>query len=344
MKLLLPFFDDSSLIFAAHMKSSLSKRGIDAVVAQMANADLTRRQIAIHLALGPDLLISEDFFVGNDVLAFDAVVLCKIPPSVRKLLSNRSYKLSRKRPAYVAFQPGIEFFPEVGRRGRLDFDIVFLSSHDQMVAYKAYMRTSEPQHISFGHPYFMTPAPVHENKSNKIYFFAQAVSPVTLSSRVFMVEVLETLALRHPDREFIIKLRHMPDENMSHVHKEEFSYPWIVEKYFPNIPSNFGFSSCTTRQALYDAEMAVACTSTALMEAISRGVPALAYIDYVENYKDRCAVAFRRDFSGSGLIVALSELMDLKFSKLDRQWMRLYFRGDDLYEELRTAVARFRRP
>ncbi|MCM2435382.1 DUF6716 putative glycosyltransferase [Agrobacterium rosae] len=341
MKFLLPFFDDSSLIFAAHMKTLLLERGYDAVVAQMVNADLSDRQITNHLALGPDYVISETFFASREILTFDGVVLCKVPSTVRKLLSNGSYKRSRRRPAYVAFQPGIEFFPELGRRSRLDFDVVFLCSYDQMISYKADMRPSKPQHVSYGHPYFIKPSRFAANTSKKVYFFAQAVSPVTLSSRIFMVDLLKTMAVRHPEREFIIKLRHMPEENLSHVHKEEFSYPWIVDNHFSNLPTNLSFSSCSTRQALEDAEMAVACTSTALMEAISQGVPSLAYIDYVENYQDRCAVALRRDFSESGLIVSLSKLMDLEFCRLDRQWMKLYFRGEDLFEELEEAVADF---
>lgn len=341
MKFLLPYFDDSSLIFAAKMRNSMSLRGHDALVAQTSAVDLSDRQVSSHLPQGPDMSIEDNFFQSSAIKSFDGVITCKAPISLRKLMASGAHKRTMDRPAYIAFQPGLEFTPDRGRKNRVNFDIVFLYSAEHRDLYKSNIKSRFQQHISFGHPYFIKPN-VETVRRKNVYFFAQAISPATLLARRFVVDVLATLAERHPERDVFIKLRHLPNENSSHVHKEVFSYPWILDRYFQNAPSNLKLTDCSIDSALSDAGVAITCTSTAVMDAISAGVPAMIYLDYVENYHDPYSDAMRAEFRDSELIATLSQIMDLEYKAPSLDWMGRHFRGEDLFGEIVDAVLQFK--
>jgi hypothetical protein len=344
MRFFVPFFDDSTIIFAATVKRLLEARGHDVLTAVMSDHQLSDRQISIHLPAGPDMKIGEDFFATDAMTSFDAMLTCKAPLALRRLMKNQVHKKRRDRPCYIAFQPGLEFTPERGRLNRVDFDAVFLYSAQHRDDYRKHIRSSGSQHVSFGHPYFLLPttAKLVTPKGDNIYFFAQAISPSTLSSRQFIVDVLATLARRHPTRKVIIKLRHLPGENATHVHREAFDYPWIIEKYFPDKPENLVLSDCSMRDALNDAYLALTCTSTAVMDAVSAGVPAMIYLSYVENYRDKYSYLMRGEFKSSGLVTPLKKIMNLDYSSPNEEWLRNHFRGDDLFVEIENTVNKFR--
>lgn len=344
MRFFVPFFDDSTVIFAATVKRLLEARGHDVLTAVMSDHQLSDRQISIHLPSGPDMTIGGDFFATDAMTSFDAMLTCKAPLPVRRLMKDKKHKQRRDRPCYIAFQPGLEFTPERGRLNRVDFDAVFLYSAQHREDYKRHIPSADRQHVSFGHPYFLIP---DENsaakpKGNNIYFFAQAISPLTLSSRQFIVDILATLARRHPDRKVIIKLRHLPGENANHVHREAFDYPWIIDKYFPDKPANLVLSDCSMKDALDDAYVAITCTSTAVMDAVSAGVPAMIYLSYVENYRDKYSYLMRGEFKSSGLISPLKDIMNLNYRNANREWLRNHFRSDDLFVEIENVVAKFK--
>lgn len=340
MRFLLPFFDDSTLIFAATMRAKLAERGHDVITAMSSAAHLSERQIATHLPMGADITIDDAFFSTPEIAGFDAVIISKAPEAIRRQIAKGGI---RQRPAYIAFQPGLEFTPDRGRKNRRDFDIVFLYSADHRDKFKRAIKSPRWQHVSFGHPYFMTPKAPDLSGRKNVYFFAQAISPATLNSRRFVVDVLATLAERHPDRDVFVKLRHLPGENDNHVHRETYAYPWLLERYFPDAPPNLKLTACTMAEALDDAAIAITCTSTAVMDAISAGVPAMIYLDYVENYHDQYARPMRNEFAASGLISSIPQIMDLEASAPDEDWMRQHFRGDELFEEIETAVGEFKR-
>jgi hypothetical protein len=341
MRFVIPFFDDSSVIFAAATQRKLKDRGHDVLTALMADHKLSDRQLTNNIPNGPDMEIDDSFFRSDAMKSFDAMLTCKAPLGVRKQLADPKHKAMRNRPAYIAFQPGLEFTPERGRLNRVDFDAVFLYSADHRDAYKEHIQTAFSQHVSFGHPYFITPNGAAPRGRN-IYFFAQAISPLTLSSRQFMVDVLATLARRHPDRDVVIKLRHLPGENSDHVHKEAFAYPWIIDRYFQDLPPNLKLSDCSMTEALADAAIAITCTSTAVMDAISAGVPAMIYLDYVESHADKYAGLMRKEFADSSLIAPLTAIMDLEAKPPTPNWMANHFRGDDLFDEIEQFVKRFK--
>ena len=165
---------------------------------------------------------------------------------------------------------------------------------------------------------------------------------MTLNSRRFLADVLCTIAERHPEYTVEIKLRHLPGENTRHKHVEDFPYPWVLDKYFPHAPKNVIMSARSTADALDDAAFAITCTSTAAMDAISRNVPTLVYLNYPENYLDPLTRAMRLEFMDSGLIARLPDIMELKAQAPNEAWMDDRFRGDDLFEEIEQVARAFR--
>ena len=341
MKFLLPFYDDSTLIFASTMREKLVSSGHMAVAAEIGGHKIAQRQILTYLPQGVDKKISMDSIPLLRRTDFDALITCKAPAILRYALESNKFRRSGNRPAFVAFQPGLEFTPERGRDNRRNFDIVFLNSKGHRDSFRENVKRREWQHISFGHPYFMNPPKEERGFGKNIYFFAQAISPSTLEARKFIVDILCVLARRYSNENFFLKLRHLPEENLDHVHKEEFSYPWIMENFFPSRPENIKITVCSVAEALRDAKLAVTCTSTAVMDAVSAGVPAIVYLDYVENYLDRHVEPMRREFEGSGLLASLPQLMALNAHNPDSDWVAQHFRGADLFDEILASVEAF---
>lgn len=340
MKILLPFFDDSTLIFASRMRQVLSDRGHSVEVVELGDAGLQQRQLDELVPLGDYVRWAEPVHESL-VSSYDAVITCKTAPAIGRLLASGRYRKKRNRPAFVAFQPGLEFSPERGRQNRRWFDVVFLYSVTHRDAFRAVMPPASWQHVSYGHPYFILPSP-RKSDGRNIYFFTQAISPSTLASRRFVVDVLATLARRHPNRKVLLKLRHLPSENTTHVHREQFTYSEILDRCFPDAPANLAVTVCSMEDALADAAIAITCTSTAAMDAVSAGVPTMIYLDYIENYLDPLALPMRQEFSDSGLICDLHRVMNLEANAPDPIWLQQHFRGDDLYSELEISIAAFK--
>jgi hypothetical protein len=345
MRFVVPVFDDTTLMFGSRIKGQLESRGHYVAIALLANHRLSERQLDIHLSAAPDLVVAEDYFGSDEITPFDGVVACKVPVAIRRILKTKFHKRSTSRPCFVAFQPGLEFTPERGRRNRIDFDAVFLYSLEHRDQYNAHVKDRPSQHVSFGHPYFIREVSADHSSRNSgenIYFFAQAISPSTFGGRQFIADVLSTLAQRYPDKKVVIKLRHLPSENNDHVHRESYDYISIIENHLDERPSNLIVSDCSMSEALADACLALTCTSTAVMDALTARVPAMIYLDYVEGYLDPLNGAMRREFQNSGLIANLDQVMALRHLQPNDEWLKQHFRGDDLFEEVETVVQNFK--
>jgi hypothetical protein len=342
MKFLMPFFDDTTLMFSSKTATALRQRGHVVDIVAVDTHEMSERQINAHsVSDHPTTTWAATDFNESYLAGYDAVITCKAPLVINRMLGDQVYRSRRDRPAFVAFQPGLEFTPERGRKNRRNFDIVFLYSAKHRNSFKAKIRPNDWQHVSFGHPYFTTPAQVALSGRN-IYFYAQAISPLTAVSRRFLLDILVTLARRHTDRDVYIKLRHLPGENATHVHKEVYSYPSLLERYFPDAPANLKLTACTMAESLKDAAIAITCTSTAVMDAVSAGVPSMIYLDYVENYRDKYSGLMRDEFSDSGLVSDIHQIMRLEPNRPDTEWMDQHFRGDDLYAEMIASVTAFK--
>ncbi|WP_333834459.1 DUF6716 putative glycosyltransferase [Rubrimonas sp.] len=349
LKVALPFQDDSSLFFAAKVAAALSERGHIGLTTQILErgakaSKVSSRQIAAMLGSGgPDLDLPETDFMKPEFLrSFDAVVTCKATALQRRTMANSAFRNRAERPVFVAFLPGLEFTPEKGMENRRSFDVVFLNTPGDLAAFQTARIGEGPFHADWGHPYFLTPRTWREPKPDApIYFFTQAIAPQTLNGRLHMLQVLAAMALIHPRRRIVLKLRHLPDENAQHAHRERFSYPWLHNRMMRNPPPNLEFADGAMDEVLAEAGVAITCTSTAAMDAVSAGVPTMLYLDYVENYADYTVEPMRTMFKGSGLIRPLPALLDLDALPPDPDWLARHFRGEELYDSLIDAIVRW---
>ncbi len=333
MKFLLPFHHDTSLIFATRFERQLREGGHEVSLVELVEPDgkerISDRQRATYL---PDRRVlsvdieragQPDFYDG-----YNAVAVCVPVAPLRRLLRRRRYMSRKDRPRFIAFFPGMEFTPHIGMRGRRDFDAIFLNHAEHEALYrKHFMRPG--QFVSWGHPYFTRPERfIDESDGRKdVYFFAQAITPSTKRSRMHVVEVLAAIARAHPDRNVVIKLRHLTNENQHHVHKEEWSYEKLVDELQSGRPDNLTIDTGTTDAALAKAAYCITCTSTAAMDAISAGVATAVYLDYPDFWQDPLNHKMRCFISGSSLSISLLSLIELNIANPSNTWAMQNFRN-----------------
>nr|WP_319486584.1 DUF6716 putative glycosyltransferase [uncultured Cohaesibacter sp.] len=335
MKIAIPFYDDSTLFFASKMKALLKDTEAHCITHYVVNgrhSGVSDRQMKIYLPDGPDYILDATTEISAKFYAdYSAALFCRVPREYQPLLKNKAYMKSKDRPLFVAFQPGLEFTPEKGFKNRQEFDVIYMNSREQIKQFEKKRRSG--QYFSWGHPFFMLPDTYNPSSKAAVYFFAQSVSPNSYNARLHVLETMRAIAIAHPERKVVIKLRHLSDENQHHVNVEEFSYTELSEN-LKDIPANLEFSACSMEAALSDAAYAITCTSTAAMDAICAGVPTMIYLDYVENYKDSMVESMQQLFDRSGLIAPLGSILRLEAKKPNNSWLQNHFRSVDFVEEL----------
>lgn len=347
MRLLVPFFDDSTLIFATRMRELAARRGwqteLPYFLDKSGEGTLSERQMALHNMPMSAPLPAEAFLPMLE--GCDAILACRVPAFVSQPLKSGAYVARRDRPCFIAFQPGLEFTPQRGFRNRALFDTVFLNAADHLEIIGARdLAAARTRDLRYGHPYFLKPPPQAQARGRNIYFFAQAISPVTRRSREHLIDVLIAIAEANPDRDLVLKLRHLPHENALHVHKENHAYPDLIEARGEAMPPNLRYSACSMEEALEDAALCLTCTSTAAMDAVSQGIPTLVYTSYVDYWKDRMSAAMEREFEGSGLLASLSRVLRLEARPPRSGWLDARFvTPDGLLDDIEAAIARVRR-
>ena len=349
---LLPFSDDSTLFFARAMQALLAPLPCRTSLAQLTDAAiLSPRQLAAVLPEGPDRRMPQADLARPQALAgVDAVLTSKMFRPLQEMLGDdaddaplRPVPRPPQRPVVIAFLPGLNLTPERGFTHRRAADAVFLVPAHDVETYRAHSRHTGagPQWVDFGHPSFLRPEAESarpEEDRRDVYFFAQAISPLTRRSRMHMLAVLAALARRHPDRTVWIKLRHLPGENADHVHRETHDYPGLLAR-LPDAPPNLRLTACPMAEAAAKAAIGIACTSTAAADLVQAGVPTQVYLDYPDNYLDPLMPPMRRLFGGSGLVVTLAELLAGVVRPPDPAWLAGMFCPRDLGDRVLAAIA-----
>ena len=348
MRILLPFHDDSTLMFASKISRRLlaDKHEVSflQIVEESKDSTISERQ-ASQLLPGQDFeaVSQQEFKSRIEREPFDAVVVSAVLRPLEELLEDADFIRRSTRPCIVGFLRGIDLTPKRGFRNRKALDVVFLFRQSHIEQFEALHPSERWRRTSFGHPYSQMPKEDAALDSRKdVVFFAQSICPFTLRSRVFMVDLLNTLAYRHPERSVLLKLRHLPKENSNHLHKEHYDYVSIVRDYFAKKAPNLELVSCTMEEALKTAAFTLTCTSTAVIDSVSAGVPSMLYLDYPENYADKYAEMMRREFLDSGLIVGIPRIMRLEAPRPRSDWVADLFRNpDELYGDLYDLIHAF---
>lgn len=342
MKITLPFHDDSSLIFAARISSELQLRGHQITLTRVIRDrpdTLSDRQISANLEYRPFVTVAKKDLAAN-LIDQNAIITCRY---AAHSLIPRLLRLKRNRPCFVTFCAGFDFFPHQGFLNRKDFDVIFLTRKDHVQLFRKTYIPSRSQYISYGHPYFITPPQLTRKTSeSQILFFAQAISPATHRSRQHIIQLMSQIAEQNPTDKIIIKLRHLQNENRQHTHKELYSYQSLMQEMGPNLPKNLRLSSGKTHDLIKQSRYAVTTTSTAIMDAISAGLPSAVYLDYPDPDQDMLNTPMREAMQKSNLIMTRKEILDLKNQTPSLAWRDLWFRNrEELYRDLETAIHNF---
>ena len=97
-------------------------------------------------------------------------------------------------------------------------------------------------------------------------------------------------------------------------------------------------------EVLARAAIGITCTSTAAVDLVRAGVPAMVYLDYVENYLDPLVRPMREIFRESGLIAPLEQVLALEPKSPDPAWIETMFTPREaLATGVLEAIERFRR-
>lgn len=234
----------------------------------------------------------------------------------------------------IALWHGLEFTPARGVANRIDFDAVFFPNERLFDRFARDARLG--QHLSWGFPTRLAPSEWRNRGTGSISFFAQAISPKRVASRIFVAEAITAMARHHSDRQFVVKLRHLSGENRQHVHKERHPYTDLFE----DPPENLTFSADSIDVALRETGVGLTCTSTALLDGLSAGVTSVAYTRFPEHYRDPLAEGMREFLHGSGLDLPIEDFLRLRVREPEPEWLRRNLRGPDLLDEFATVIER----
>lgn len=346
LRVLLPFVDDSTLFFALRMRDCLGGLPCEPVLAWVADDPaLSSRQLLAHLPRGPDAVLRMTAFRDPASLrGVHAIVTSRLFVPLRDMIRRRDVLWRGDRPVVLAFQGGLDFAPETGFRNRAQADAIFVVPQDDVDACRTVVAGSAPpwQQVAFGHPAFLHPGPVtHPRPSRDLWFFAQAISPVSRRARMHVLRLLAGLARADATRTVWIKLRHLPGENTRHLHRERWDYPGLLAQ-LRDPPPNLRLSDAPMDEALSRAGQGLTCTSTAAIDLIREGVPTQVYLDYEENYLDPLVPGMRRLFEGSGVIATLDDILQGTLRAPDPEWLARMFCPPDLGARVLACIADLR--
>lgn len=173
-------------------------------------------------------------------------------------------------------------------------------------------------------PYLAAAPPIEPRR--RIVFAAQALVPATRRQRAWLVDRLVETARAHPERDVVIKVRAVGRETQTHA--EQVPLGALLAEV-EDVPSNLLVEAGPMREHLRRACGFVTVSSTAMLEAIAAGVPALALDDFGVG-----AAQINVVLQGSGLLGNAEDLIAGRFRHPDPAWLRRnYFHrpGDDTW-------------
>ncbi|QAY73272.1 hypothetical protein ET445_07855 [Agromyces protaetiae] len=179
-------------------------------------------------------------------------------------------------------------------------------------------------------------------EASDVVFAVQAKVPATREERVALVGMLAAAARRQPRKRFVVKVRARKGE--AQTHDEQFDLadliadPAVTRELGATMPANLVVADGPMAEHLAQAEALVTVSSTAVLEAIAAGVPALLLDEFGVG-----APQLNLVFEGSGLFGDAEALAAGDWRVPDADWLAdNYFheRGaDDWLAGLEALVA-----
>ena len=152
---------------------------------------------------------------------------------------------------------------------------------------------------------------------DRIVFAAQAMVPASRTDRRRLLERLVETARAHPDRTVVVKVRALDGEPQTHV--EQFPYDRLLAELVDeglDAPANLVVEGGAMAWHLDRAVGLATISSTALLEAVARGVPCLAITDFGVGDRQINTVLV-----GSGLLGSSASLVSGAFRQPDPEWL-----------------------
>ncbi|WP_317698358.1 DUF6716 putative glycosyltransferase [Aeromicrobium sp. REDSEA-S32_B7] len=222
------------------------------------------------------------------------------------------------RPVIVTGLPGVgvPVLP-YGLGFRRAADVFVVHSRRELREFRHASRRLElPDRFELGHlPYLgrsTLDEPVPPRADGPVVFAAQALVPASAAERTHLVSRLADAARAHPDREVVVKVRAHRGE--AQTHHEQVPLEDLVES-LDDRPANLVVRTGPMHEHLERAGAFVTVSSTALLEAVACGVPAVALDDFGVGVEQ-----INLALQGSGLLGSLDDVVAGRFAHADPAW------------------------
>lgn len=225
-------------------------------------------------------------------------------------LLHRGGALGADRPVLLTGLPGISYpANDLAIRHRRGFDLLVLHSRRERTAYAEVVeRLGGPQPVLATLPYLADVRPV-EQGGTEVVFAAQSLVPAGASQRT---AILTALAALPPRLQPVVKVRALAGERQAH--NEALPYADLWARMDQRRPIEFRAGPMAA--ALTRAAGFVTVSSTAVLEALAAGVPALVLDEFGVSGELINAV-----FTDSGLLAGLDRLRAGDFVAPRPQWL-----------------------
>lgn len=339
MRVLLPFFDDSSLFTAKAFHKILIRHGIIALLAQIKIKNkLSERQLSqIEHYIEIDI---ETFYSGEFLSNFDFVIYSKIGKGIFD--PQKITGIWKSRPCFIATFPGIYLTPEKGIYNRRYADVILFTDSLAYERGKQYFTENNDNYIF--HPFFCYKDSYSRNPHDKknIYFFAQAMIPNTLQGRLDVLRLLKDMALLYPEDNIFLKLRNLSTENAMHAHKEMFSYEYLynIMKEYDKLPRNLSLTTDQMDIVLSKADYCITCCSTAGIESLSYKIPTSFFTGFDSCENDPWMASFEKYLAEFDIFYKKEDILKKSFPD-NFLYNKLFLEEDDIINILNKIGKKF---
>jgi hypothetical protein len=253
----------------------------------------------------------------------DAVLVATLGP-VAELIIDEIYRRVRPRPVLISGLPGISYPAKwKGLFLRARADLFVLHSRREVREYTLLAEENDVvSHFGLATLPFIIGDSGREQAGpdtagrtrqarDSVIFAAQPSVPADLEDRQTIVDRLAATAGAHPEWRIVIKTRAVRGEQQTH--RETFPYAGLLPA---DAPPNLVVETGPMSAHLDRAVALVTVSSTALIEAIGRGLPGLALTDFGVSRS-----LINEVFAGSGMEGTSDDLIAGRFKHVSADWL-----------------------
>jgi len=211
---------------------------------------------------------------------------------------------------------------------RAQADFMIVHSHHERLAFAGLDRVA-----GFHYRLALTTLPFLDRRpsaGNDVVLAAQALVPASRAERAALVARFVEAARQHPDRQFVLKVRAHRGERQTH--DERWPLDALLSRSVAT-PANIVVQSGPMGAVLDRAGALVSVSSTAIIEAVARGIPALALNDYGIGDEQLNGI-----FVDSGLFGSTDDLVANRFRLAEPAWAQQNYLHDPRDDDARAVL------